>query len=72
MEEGWKEVYSTVKEYKAEMAKDLLANEGINAVVMNQKDTAYRAFGDFRLFVDKQDVAQALILLENLKEGESE
>ncbi|MBN2635611.1 MAG: DUF2007 domain-containing protein [Prolixibacteraceae bacterium] len=67
MEKGWKEVYMTAHEYKAEMAKEILENEGINVVVMNQKDSAYKAFGEIILYVSDADEKRALELIKNLK-----
>ena len=67
MEKGWKEVYMTAQEYKAEMAKEILENDGINVVVMNQKDTAYKTFGEISLYVAEADEKRAVELLKNLK-----
>ncbi len=67
MEKGWKEVYMTVHEYKATIAKNLLENAGIKAVVLNQHDTAYQVFGEFSVHVAKENEEKALELLKKLK-----
>jgi F420-0:gamma-glutamyl ligase-like protein len=67
MEEGWKEVYMTAHEYKAEMAREILENGGIKVVVMNQQDTAYKIFGEYSVYVAEADVTSAVELLKNLK-----
>jgi predicted Fe-Mo cluster-binding NifX family protein len=67
MEKDWVEIYSTTHEYKASMAKDLLENEGIKAVILNQHDSAYQAFGEFCVHVAKTDETKAVVLLKNLK-----
>lgn len=67
MEKGWIEVYITAHEYKASIAKDLLENEGIKAVVINQHDSAYQAFGEYSIHVAEIDAAKAALLLKNLK-----
>jgi isopentenyldiphosphate isomerase len=67
MEEGWMEVFLTAQEYKATMAKDILENEGIDAVVMNQHDSAYKSFGDYVVYVKEADKLKALELLKKLK-----
>ena len=67
MEKGWKEVYTTAHEYKAEMAREILENEGIKVVVLNQQDTAYKSFGELSVYVAEADVARSLELLNNLK-----
>ena len=38
MENGWKEVFLTALDYRAHIAKDLLEEAGIKAVVLDQKD----------------------------------
>lgn len=67
MEKGWKEVFMTVIEYKAEMAKDILENAGIKVVLINQHDSAYQNFGEFNLYVAKENVEKAIELLKELK-----
>lgn len=67
MEEGWKEVFMTSIEYKAEMAKDILENQEIKVVVLNQQDSAYQNFGEFVLFVAAENEARSIELLKELK-----
>ena len=67
MEKGWKEVFMTSQEYQIAIAEALLKDQGINAVVMNQHDSAYQTFGEFRLYVEEHDEAKALELLKELK-----
>ncbi len=67
MEKGWKEVYMTVYEYRAEMAKEILESEGIDAVIINQKDTAYQAFGEMYVYVKEENAERAVEFLKNLK-----
>jgi len=67
MEKGWTEVFMTAIEFQASLAKDVLVNEGINAVVFNQHDTSYQTFGEFTVYVADENVTIALELLKNLK-----
>ena len=67
MEQDWKEVYMTAHEYRAEIAREILENEGITVVVMNQQDSAYKSFGEYRLYVAETDQKKAAELLKNLK-----
>jgi hypothetical protein len=53
--------------YQAEIAKDLLENNGINAVIMNQKDSSYTSFGNIEVFVNEKDEEKALEILKELK-----
>jgi hypothetical protein len=67
VEKGWKQVFLTGDSVKAEMARELLELEGINAVVLNQKDTVYQTFGDIEVYVNESDEDTALEILKNLK-----
>lgn len=67
MEKGWKDVFLTVHEYKATIAKDILENAGLKVVIMNQHDTAYQSFGDFVVYVEEKEEQKALELLKDLK-----
>ena len=67
MEKGWVEIYMTTHEYKASMAKDLLENVGIKAVIINQHDSAYQNFGEFSVHVAEADQTKAVALLKKLK-----
>lgn len=67
MEKGWTEVYMTASEYKAEMAKDILENAKIKVVILNQHDSAYQTFGEYKLYVTDNCVDQAIQLLKDLK-----
>lgn len=67
MEEGWKEVYMTADQYQAAMAKDILENAGIKAVLLNQHDSAHKSFGEFLIHVTDEHVARAVELLKELK-----
>ena len=67
MEKDWEEVFMTVHEYKASMAKDMLENAGIKAVVLNQHDSAYQSFGEFSVLVAKANVVKAIEIIKELK-----
>ena len=67
MEEGWVEIYMTAHEYKASLAKDLLDNESIKAVILNQHDSAYQSFGELSVLVEENDKTKAIEILKNLK-----
>jgi hypothetical protein len=67
MEKGWIEVYITAHEYKASIAKELLENDGIKAIVLNQHDSAYQTFGEVSIYVAERDAEKATLLLKNLK-----
>ena len=65
MSPEWKLIYQTGKLYLAEMAKDLLNEEGIEAVLMNKQDSVY-LFGDIEIYVKPDDIIRAKFLLKDL------
>lgn len=66
MEEGWKVVYLTTDEYKAEIANDLLENEGVKGIILNQHDSAFQNFGNFFIYVVQNDESKAVEILKSL------
>ncbi len=70
MEKSWKKIYFSGDEFKVLIARDLLAESGINAVIMNQKDSSYHFFGDVELYVEEHDWEEALKILDQLITGE--
>lgn len=69
MEKGWKKIYFAGDEFRVLLARDMLAENGINAVIMNQKDSSYQSFGDVELYIEEQDEQEAERILEQLKQG---
>lgn len=67
MEKGWEMIFMTAHEYKAEMAKDLLESAGIKIVVLNQHDSAYQSFGEYKIYVAEENRNEAINLIKELK-----
>jgi hypothetical protein len=67
MEKGWKQVLLTAFDYKAEMDRSILEENGIKAVILNQKDSAYKIFGDYSVYAGEEFESEALELLKDLK-----
>jgi hypothetical protein len=66
MFDNWVLVYSSAQLYEAEMIKDIMADNGIECVIMNQQDSVYK-FGDIDLYVPKDDAFRAKQLLIEFK-----
>ena len=61
---NWARIYSTQAPHKAEIAKDVLEQEGIKCVVVDKQDTAYGGvFGEIEIYVQREDVIQAKHIL---------
>jgi len=62
--ENWICVYTTGQEYHAELVRGYLANENIEAVVLNKKDSAYVCFGYVEVYVQPEDENLAIELIK--------
>ena len=62
MSENWEVIYSTNQLYEAEMAKDIMADNGIECVIMNKQDSTYR-FGEIEVCVPTEEVFRAKQLI---------
>ena len=69
MEKSWKKVYFSDDQFKVLIAHDILKENGINSVIMNQKDSSYNSFGEVELYIEEQDEHEAMRLLDQLKKG---
>lgn len=67
MEKGWKEVFLTDLEYQAYMAREILIEAGIPAVILNKKDSAYKILGYCAVLVPEESEQEALDLIKDLK-----
>ena len=62
--DNWKCVYTTDQAYKAEHVRGYLANENIEAIVFNKKDSAYTFFGYVEVYVQPEDENLAIELIK--------
>ncbi len=66
MNNNWVKIYSNTENYLVELARTMLADEKIKAVILNKKDSAYGTFGEIELYTAPEDVERAQTIL---KEG---
>lgn len=59
----WIAIFETDQLYQAEMIKGMLTDGGIEAVILNQKDSSYQIFGTIKVMVPEevQDKAREII-----------
>ncbi|HBL75653.1 MAG: hypothetical protein A2W90_06205 [Bacteroidetes bacterium GWF2_42_66] len=67
MEKDWVVVFETGQGYQAEIAKEVLENEGITSVILNQRDSTYITFGPIKVYVHQDFEDRANELLKELK-----
>jgi len=60
---GWKEIASYDRLHQAELRKSILETNGIRAVIINEKDSAF-LLGDIQLFVEEENLEKARFILE--------
>lgn len=65
--EDWITVFSSTMLYEIELYRQILQMEGIESVVLNQKDSFYVSIGDIKLKVKNTDVIRAKTIIENSK-----
>lgn len=67
MEKDWVIVYSTNQMYLAEIAKQVLADNGMNSIIINKKDSSYNDFGDIELYVNHDFFIKAKALIKEIE-----
>ncbi|WP_345244475.1 DUF2007 domain-containing protein [Nibrella saemangeumensis] len=73
MFENWEKVLTTPMPYRAELAKAILAENEIDAVVLNKQSSSYPPFGNCEVYVPiKQAIIAKVILDMGLLEVEAE
>ncbi len=65
MEKNWICVYSTNTAYRAEIAKDVLTENEIDAVIINKQDSNYM-FGLLEVYVERDNAIKAKHLLRDI------
>lgn len=66
MDENWQEVFSTSHVWQAEMAKQILEENEITAVVINRKDSSY-LFGEVAVYAEIKNAEKAKELLKDIQ-----
>jgi hypothetical protein len=66
MNENWQVIYGTQQEYKAEIVKAVLEDNGIKCFSLSKKDSAY-LFGEIELYVGYDDILRARQIIEREK-----
>ncbi len=65
MEKNWVCIYNTTTVYLAEIAKDLLHEKEIDAVIINKKDSNYQ-FGILEIYVERNNAIKAKHILKDV------
>jgi hypothetical protein len=63
--ENWIKVFETEAQVRAEIVKGVLEEHGIQAVVLNKKETVYKIFGTYHVLVQRDDSISASTIVQN-------
>ena len=63
MKESWAKAFQSEQMIQAELAREVLDQNGIAAVIVNKKDSSYPVFGVCEVHVPLSDLAQAQTIL---------
>lgn len=64
--DNWISIYETDQHYRAELVKDVLQENSIEAVILNQKDSSYIMLGVIRVMVARKDQARAEEIIKTI------
>ena len=61
-------IYSSGQPYQAELVRQMLTDHNIQSFIVNKQDSAYK-FGDIELFVHRDNVIRAKMLIQEFEEN---
>ncbi len=62
--ENKKLIFSTTLDHMAQLIKGSLEADGIEVLLLNQKDSAYTVFGQIELYVNPEDEEKAKAIID--------
>ncbi len=61
---NWQMIFRTDSPVTADIIRDMLEVNGVNAVIMNKQDSAYKVLGYFEVMVPETEAEKAKQLLD--------
>lgn len=61
----WQKVFETDSSIRAEIIKGILAEKGINAIIMNKTESVYQIHRKYELMVSSRDALLAINVIKN-------
>jgi hypothetical protein len=62
---NWKKVYEDGSPVKAEIVKGVLEDCGIQAVILNKKESVYQIHGQYEVMVPLSETLRAINIVKN-------
>jgi len=63
MEKNWVKIFTSTNYYQAEIVKQVLTENQIDAVLLNKQDSSHRTFGNIEVYIHQADFSQAIELM---------
>ncbi|SKC00340.1 putative signal transducing protein [Dyadobacter psychrophilus] len=65
MADNWVKAFQSAQMIRAEIAREILEQNGIAAVIVDKKDSSYPIFGMYEVHVPASDLSQAQTIITN-------
>lgn len=62
---NWKKVYEDGSPVRAEIVKGVLEDSGIQAVILNKKESVYQIHGQYEVMVPLTETLRAINIVKN-------
>ncbi len=63
MEKNWIKIFTSTNFFQSEMAKQMLIENHVDAVVLNKQDSSYSNFGNIEVYIHRDDFSHAVELM---------
>ena len=63
MEKNWVKIFTSSNFYRAEIIKQALTGNHIDAVLLNKQASSHQSFGDIEVYVHQEDFSRAIELM---------
>jgi hypothetical protein len=63
MEKNWIKLFTSTNFYQAEMLKQALIENDINAVLMNRQDSSHKIFGHIDVYIHQDNFGRAIEIM---------
>ena len=67
MENNWVKIYTSPNFYRAEIIKQMLNENDVDAVLINKQDSSYNAFGNVEVWIHQENFSNAIELINQLE-----
>lgn len=66
MEKDWIKIFTSADFYRAEIIKQMLIENHVDAVLLNKQDSSYLAFGSIEVWVHQENFSNAIELINQI------